>query len=203
MHPEILTKKQEELLPLIKQFSNKFYLVGGTAIALQLGHRRSIDFDLFTAKKFNSRIIRDQIRQKYKIDNILVERSGELTLISNAVKLTFYRYPFKISYPKQFKKIIYLPSLLTLSAMKAFALGRRAKWKDYVDLYFIFKKYSLQEVVRESKKIFGQEFNERLFRIQLAYYKDINYSEKVKYLPGFKTSNSQIKEKLRSLSLQE
>ena len=52
MHKEILTKEQVELLPLLKEFKGKFYLVGGTAIALHIGHRRSIDFDLFSEKKF-------------------------------------------------------------------------------------------------------------------------------------------------------
>jgi len=47
MYREILTQKQIELLPLIKSFKKEFYLVGGTAIALYIGHRRSIDFDLF------------------------------------------------------------------------------------------------------------------------------------------------------------
>ncbi len=50
MHKEILSSKQIELLPLIKEFSKRFTLVGGTAIGLQIGHRRSIDFDLFSAK---------------------------------------------------------------------------------------------------------------------------------------------------------
>ena len=48
MHKEILTEKQANLLTLVKAYSSKFGLVGGTAIALQIGHRRSIDFDLFS-----------------------------------------------------------------------------------------------------------------------------------------------------------
>ena len=51
MYPEILSTQQRELLPFISHFKRNFYLVGGTAIALHLGHRRSIDFDLFTEKK--------------------------------------------------------------------------------------------------------------------------------------------------------
>ena len=53
MYLDILDKNQQELLPLVKQFSKNYYLVGGTAIALQIGHRRSIDFDLFTTKTVN------------------------------------------------------------------------------------------------------------------------------------------------------
>ena len=47
MHKEIFNKNQLGLLPLVTSFKNEFYLVGGTAIALHIGHRRSIDFDLF------------------------------------------------------------------------------------------------------------------------------------------------------------
>jgi hypothetical protein len=50
MHPEILSKEQLELLPFLGQFNKRFFLVGGTAIALQIGHRQSIDFDLFCAE---------------------------------------------------------------------------------------------------------------------------------------------------------
>ena len=53
MHKEILTAKQTGLLPVIKTFSKDFGLVGGTAIALYIGHRQSIDFDLFSLKMFD------------------------------------------------------------------------------------------------------------------------------------------------------
>ena len=51
MHDEVLTKEQKDILPLIAEFKKEFYLVGGTAIALQIGHRYSIDFDLFSFKE--------------------------------------------------------------------------------------------------------------------------------------------------------
>ena len=54
MHREILTKEQVDLLPLINKFSEDFGLVGGTAIALHIGHRESIDLDLFTLNDFDS-----------------------------------------------------------------------------------------------------------------------------------------------------
>jgi len=59
-----LTKKQIELLPLIKSFKKEFYLVGGTAIALHLGHRRSIDFDLFKYARLRKKQISDKIEKK-------------------------------------------------------------------------------------------------------------------------------------------
>ena len=85
--------------------------------------------------------------------------------------------------------------------MKAFALGKRAKWKDYVDLYFIFKKHSLSSVISKTKEIFGAEFNEKLFREQLSYFDDIDYSETIDYLPGFETEDKIIQENLKEISL--
>jgi len=62
MYNEILTEEQEKLLPLVQKFFSKFGLVGGTAIALQIGHRQSIDFDLFTQEKINNEKIRKIIK---------------------------------------------------------------------------------------------------------------------------------------------
>jgi len=78
--------------------------------------------------------------------------------------------------------------------MKAFALGGRGKWKDYVDLYFIIKKYySAKEIADQAKEIFQDVFNPILFAKQLCYFGDIDYSENVEYLPGFETDEQTIK----------
>lgn len=203
MHKEILVRQQEELLPFLNTFSANFGLVGGTAVALLLGHRRSIDFDLFTQKQFYSSAIRDQIRTKYKIAHIYVDKPNELTVLVNDVKLTFYKYPFRIAYTHLFYKSLKLPNVVTLAAMKAFALGRRAKWKDYVDLYYILQKHSLKEIVNKAKAIFGAEFNEKLLREQLAYFEDIDYTEKVDFMEGFEVADEKIKNALTQISLQE
>ena len=204
MFDNILTTNQKKLLPLIKKFSLDFYLVGGTAIALHLGHRRSIDFDLFTEKKFNPLKIRTKILKDYSIEYTFSQGEGELTILVKKVKLTFFYYPFKIPHNYFFNKIISLPDLLTLGAMKAFTLGKRAKWKDYVDLYFIIKHYcDIKKIIKKAKNIFGNEFNEKMFRAELAYFKDIDFSEKIIYLKGFKTKNEEIKRALINFSLQK
>lgn len=81
MHPEVLTAKQIELLPLIKALSKDFGLVGSTAIALHLGHRQSIDFDLFTDKKLNNLKIRRQITGFAKIERNIINDIGEYTVL--------------------------------------------------------------------------------------------------------------------------
>ena len=133
MHLEILTKEQEELLPLVKMFSSEFGLVGGTAIALQLGHRESIDFDLFKNGNINILKIRKRVSEVFHIENVRVEEPEEYTITVNGVRLTFLNYPFNIKYTEKLEHTIKIPDILTLGAMKAFALGKRAKWKDYVD----------------------------------------------------------------------
>jgi hypothetical protein len=87
--------------------------------------------------------------------------------------------------------------------MKAFALGRRAKWKDYVDLYYIIKdNYSIKDISAEAKQIFGDLFSEKLFREQMAFHKDIDYSEPVEYLSGYEVPDGKIKEFLIRKSLE-
>ena len=67
--------------------------------------------------------------------------------------------------------------------MKAYALGRRSKWKDYVDLYFILKdRFTVQQISDRTTELFGQLFSEKLFRAQLSYFGDIDYNEAVEYL---------------------
>jgi hypothetical protein len=86
--------------------------------------------------------------------------------------------------------------------MKAFALGRRAKWKDYVDLYFIFKThYTIADITVKGREIFGTEFNEKIFRTQLAYFEDIDYQEQIIYKKGFSTDDEIIKQALVEFSL--
>ncbi len=200
MHLNILSKSQVQLLPLIERFSDRFYLVGGTAIALHLGHRRSIDFDLFSGVGFDNQEILKMVKKDWLIQERFIDSKDELTIVVNGVKITWYNYAYKIDCLDSLQKVIKLPNLVTLAAMKAYALGRSAKWKDYVDLYFIFQKHSLNEVVKSARKIFDNEFNEKLFREQLAYHKDIDYSEPIEYL-GAHPTNRTIRGELVDISL--
>ena len=203
MHKEVLTEEQVELLPLLKDFNKDFGLVGGTAIALHLGHRRSIDFNLFSTKKIGNKSLLNKILKKQKTENILVNKLDELTIIVKGVKLTFFRYPFEIEYSCSLNDVIEFPDLLTLSAMKAFAMGMGAKWKDYVDLYFIIKDhFSVSDISEKANTICGNNFNEKLFRVQLGYFEGIDYKEEVEFLPGFEVSDEKIKKELTSFSLE-
>lgn len=183
MHKEIFNHNQIELLQLVKQFKKEYYLVGGTAIALHIGHRRSIDFDLFKFNSIKPRGIIEKI-SAYNYPFLVTRRVSEQLNISVLdVKFTFYQYPFKIKATEKFEDILQLPTLLELAAMKAYALGRRSKWKDYVDIYFIIKDhFSINQIAQKATLIYEQLFSEKLFRAQLCYFDDIDYSESVEFL---------------------
>ena len=193
MHSEILSPKQVELLPLLREFRRSFYLVGGTAIGLHLGHRRSIDFDLFCLSPLIKSRVWNKL-MKFGFENKpLSEDIDQLHLMVNSVKVTFFQFPYSIEHPLSLDSIITLPSLLTLASMKAFALGRRAKWKDYVDLYFILKDhFSIAEISAECENNFPNQYSEKLFREQLAFHKDIDFSEPIEYL-GTPVPENEIK----------
>jgi len=183
MFPDILTESQKAILPHLESFTSDYYLVGGTAIALYLGHRKSIDFDLFTQGKIKPRLINAwKEKLPYFPIQTLFESGDEIHFIISDVKVTFMQFPYRIRCIDSFYGLS-IPSLLSLAGMKAFALNRRAKWKDYVDLYFIMKDhYSLKQIITEADNIFGSAFNSQLFRRQLSYFDDINYTEKVEYV---------------------
>jgi hypothetical protein len=204
MYLEILSQQQKELLPLIAQFKREYYLVGGTAIALHIGHRESIDFDLFKEKAMRKTDIFSKLsKSKLKYKASFVEYN-QINLLINQVKMTFFQFPYEIPKNSELKGIIKMPDLLTLAAMKAFALGRRAKWKDYVDLYFILKyHFSAKKIAEETEKLFKEQFAKKQFLAQLGYFENINYDEEVNFLIPNPPTEQEIKDFLVEASLSD
>lgn len=203
----ILSNEQQEILPVVQHFQKDYVLVGGTAIALLLGHRESLDFDLFTFKNKNQFKTIDELTKitTYPIVK-LRELKDQAHFTINGVKITFFNYPYQIKSSQQIEKIK-IPDLLTLAAMKAFALGGRAKWKDYVDLYFILtNNITLEDIVKRAKEMFNTNtttvFSEKLFIEQLTYYKDISYEEEVIYVIKNAPTDNEIKTVLKQFSFQ-
>ena len=204
MHDEILNADQLKLLPLMARFKREYYLVGGTAIALHIGHRRSVDFDMFKMSAINHKKNLDKI-VAVGFDHQVTRRVEEqMNVLVNGVKLTFFQYPFPVVPEDNFEKVFRLPSLISLAAMKAYALGRRSKWKDYVDLYFLLTKhFTIAEISAKATELFGELFSEKLFRAQLSYFGDVDYTEQVEYLISNPPTEAEIKARLTEISLQD
>ncbi len=203
MHKEVLNNRQIELLPVMEAFKREYYLVGGTAIAMHIGHRRSIDFDMFKLSPLNHKKNLDKLN-KSGCPYVVTRRVEEqMNLIINDVKVTFFQYPFDIKATEKFENTFRIPPLIDLAAMKAYALGRRSKWKDYVDLFFLITEhYSIKQISARAIEIFGDLFSEKLFRSQLCYFDDVDYTEQVDYIIDNPPSDDTIKQTLTDIAVE-
>ena len=202
MHLNILNNDQQQLLPILSKFKKEFYMVGGTSIALHIGHRLSIDFDLFKSGRIKPKAIIKKFQEQKEALSVTLNIDGQLNLNCRNVKFTFFEYEFDVPHAINIENAINIPELIDLAAMKAYALGRRSKWKDYVDLYFILKDhYSIAEISKRAELIYQDLFSEKLFRGQLNYFIGINFEEQVEFIPGFETDETIIKEFLTEAAL--
>jgi hypothetical protein len=176
MHTEALTEDGFKIFPSLADFDD-FYLAGGTALALQLGHRISIDFDLFHGGLID-RALLPKVKRVFRDFMIepTINNPDELTVFVGPVKVTFLSYPFPVV--ERFVRAdgIKMLTAKEIGATKAYTIGRRGTYKDYVDLYFILdgRHASLEEIIAMAERKYGREFNSRLFAEQLLFMDDVN-----------------------------
>lgn len=178
MHPEALTEKGKNLFPLLAYFP-EFTLAGGTALALQLGHRVSVDFDLFSGEEIPANLLA-KIKRVFANFTVavIVNNQEELTALIDPVdpvKITFLHYPFPQLWPDVVYERVKTLSAKELSLTKAYTIGRRGEYKDYIDLFYCLRAgiIDLEEMLEVLPKKYGQEINLRLFLEQLVYLDDL------------------------------
>jgi hypothetical protein len=170
----ILDKKRKALLPLLKEFKNEFYLAGGTALALQLGHRNSFDFDFFALNEFNLTNLQKKavsLFKNYKLNILQLENDTFTILINDAIKISFFKIAHKPITSLIESECFYICNELEIGAMKISAL-LRAAYRDYVDIYFLLKKYKLEEMINLCKRKYPS-FEVSVYLKALASYEDI------------------------------
>lgn len=200
---DVLSKKQKKILNFIKNFKDNFILVGGTAIALQLWHRESIYFDLFIPNQehLHLRKIKSIIHKSDFEYKTITETDFHYEVIINDVRITWLAYLHNIPNNHLLTSEYFTtPTLLHLWAMKAHAISRRAKRKDYVDLYFLINKYWIEKIASHASNIFNGDFSKKNFYAQLSYFDDIDKSEKVIFLNNNSIPEEKIREFLLSTS---
>lgn len=171
---DILSDQQKKTFALLRVFPIDGVLAGGTALALQLGHRKSYDFDFFRPKPISKKFL-FQVKKNFKTIRLLTDTSDELSFLSpDEVKVSFIFYPFKSLSAPAFYQGISISSWREIALDKAHTIGRRGEWRDYLDLYFILKKdLSLAKIIERAQRKFGDTFSDKLFLSQLSYLKDI------------------------------
>lgn len=175
---EIFDEKRLAIFQFLSEFRERGYLAGGTALALQLKHRKSFDFDIFTQKQVDNKL-RLKIKNIFGDVKVELDTDDQITFITNeGIRITFLWYYFHPLYPLFSTESLDLASVSDIAADKAYTLGRRATWRDYVDIYTLLKRniVTIDAIISFAKKKFSGGFNEVLFLEQLVYFKDITLS---------------------------
>jgi Nucleotidyl transferase AbiEii toxin, Type IV TA system len=179
-------------------FSN-FRLAGGTALSLQLGHRLSIDLDLFTNEPFEQNDLADHLRIVYGFEMDFIANNtikGEL----NGVKLDFiaHRYPWIL--PDVHYDNIRLATIEDISAMKLNAIsGNGTRLKDYIDVAWLSTKMSFNDMAKNFALKYGN--NPVMALKSLSYYDDVNFNEPIKMMKGNAFDWIPIRERLSQMHL--
>jgi len=193
MHKEALTEKGKELFPQLREFP-ELYLAGGTALALQIGHRVSVDFDLFTEEEIPKNLLK-KVEKVFGNSTILILANNpeELSVSVDGVKISFIQYPFPLVRNACRYKGLRLMDKKEIAASKAYTIGRRGEYKDYVDIYFLLlgKHTTLKEMMQLARDKYKNEFNDRLFLEQLVYADDI-YPAGIVLLKGKNISVNEV-----------
>ncbi|MCX6058662.1 MAG: nucleotidyl transferase AbiEii/AbiGii toxin family protein [Chloroflexi bacterium] len=131
--------------------ARSFYLAGGTALAMQLGHRHSVDLDFFSTHE-DILTIRTELENSLStFPTLLADSSwGNLVYLVKNVRVGFYRYRFPLVAPLIKIDGMRLASIEDIALMKLDALISRAAQKDFFDLYFICKNISLEQLFKLS-----------------------------------------------------
>lgn len=136
----------------IQEIANNFYLAGGTALAIHLGHRKSDDIDLFSQRHF----FVEHYSQLFLALNgkMLIEEEGTIHALIENIKVSLLYYPYKLLLPFKTIEGLNIASIEDVACMKIVALSQRAEKKDFFDVYEILKIFKPIEL----KKMFIEKY---------------------------------------------
>ncbi|MBI5123336.1 nucleotidyl transferase AbiEii/AbiGii toxin family protein [Candidatus Roizmanbacteria bacterium] len=193
-----LSPERRQAFNKLKVFSN-YVLAGGTAIMFQMGDRMSYDFDCFSEKNIPKSLL-TKVKKIFGVNVLVQIETSDMILIKTkeGVDISFVFHPYKPLYKPIQTNSIPTFVLDDLAANKAFTIGRRGVWRDYIDIFFFLKrnKYSIKDLIRLAERKFSGEFSEKLFLGQLTYFDDIKIVPTV-FLKE-KYSDEEIKNYLQS-----
>ena len=201
LHWNILDDTRTKLLPLLA-FCTKagFYLAGGTGLALQIGHRDSIDFDFFLVGDFDTAALIKKIEDAFSEHAISITQQEKNTvscLIDERVQLSFFGHPYPVVKPLVKTEHFDIASIEDIGCMKLTAITGRSVEKDYVDLYFISQKIPLKELLSVSTQKYPT-LDTSLILKSLVYFDDV-LREPILFKEGHEVSFEVVKGALRKV----
>lgn len=170
----VLPEGQQKLFEKLsgQVFINDFYLAGGTSLALQIGHRQSLDFDFFIPADFNTAVLINKLVEtgNYVRDN---EEENTINGSLDGINISFFGYKYKIIDDIRTLKKIRLAGLKDIAAMKLEAVAGRGSRKDFVDMFFLLKIFTLEEMLSFHSSKYGIGLSNQYHLIKsLVYFND-------------------------------
>jgi hypothetical protein len=152
-----------------------FYLAGGTGLALQRGHRRSVDLDLFREPEFDPAEVRNRLRGLEGLRN-LETAPGTLHLLLDAVKVSFLHYPYPLLFPLLTLEGLPVGDERDIACMKLDAIAGRGSRRDFVDLYVVARAYGLRQILDWFGRKFAAVSYSRVHLLKsLTYFADAEH----------------------------
>jgi len=176
LHEEVLSVDTARVFERLGELPElvSFYLAGGTAVALQLGHRMSLDLGLFTERPWSWERVAPALAS---VGDVVVDRQEDDTFVGSVggVRVSLFHYPYVLlEQPLPTRFTIPLASPTDIGCMKLVAIAQRGSRKDFIDLYFLGREgLTVRDLMRAlSRKAPGVEWNPVHILRSLAYFED-------------------------------
>ena len=175
---KVLNKNQAEIFPKLSFLKKeKFYLAGGTALALQIGHRTSIDFDFYSQRRFDPPDLYKKIETVFKeAVQKTAQEKNTLFCTVNKVDFSFFWYEYPLIQPLKLIKKVPVASLEDITAMKLIAISHRPVKRDYIDIFYLLRVFNLEKMFSFVKKKYPN-FNQYFSLRALTYFDDVKDKE--------------------------
>jgi predicted nucleotidyltransferase component of viral defense system len=159
-HWEVVSPEMRQLLTALGQqsFLSNFYLAGGTGLSLQIGHRRSVDFDFFSETDEVTEKRAEEITRSLNSFSIqVIERTlGNLVFLADNIRIGFFGYGYPLIHSTMELENVALASIADIGLMKCDALITRGSRKDFYDLFYIARSIPLSDLLQLGSKKYTQ-----------------------------------------------
>lgn len=171
----ILSESRKKIIPSFVSWKNEFYLAGGTGLALQIGHRDSVDFDFFSNNSFDPNKLIERLSTIFDDKSFTVtqvEKNTLSILLNSEIKISFMTYDYPLLNPLIQTEFLNIALIPDIACMKLSTIMQRSALKDYVDLYEVMKIYSLEQLLSFAKKKYPM-IDSTVILKSLSYLDDI------------------------------
>lgn len=173
-YSDTVPAKTQDILNKIKKIPDlqQFYLTGGTALSLYLGHRESEDLDFFAQISFHPEILQEKLAPFGKLEITMIDEKT-LNVFLDGVKLQFLHYPYALLEPFIPWNDIQLSSIIDIACTKLITISMRGSKKDFIDLYAILQQTTLPELFSKLDEKYSKvQYNYPHILKSLVYFAD-------------------------------